>query len=300
MSAHADVTVVIPTMMQAARRPDLLRAIASLTLQEGGAPRVVVVANGSEINQALFDEVASLPHVDVIRVALGSLPNALKIGRGAVQTPFFAFLDDDDEYLPEALTVRKAALLASPEAAVAATQGYRRSEGRDQLAHEPPDPSSLLPSLAQSNWLASCGGLYRSALVQESDFKPEMAGLEWTYLAVRICLRQAAVYVPACTFRIHVTPGSASLNARYCLRVVGALEAILSMPLNAGMRLAFQKRLCSAQHSAAVLLASDGQWSAAWNAHFSSLRLPGGMRFALFTRHLLRGWLAGGFSGVKA
>lgn len=288
MSPGMEVTVIIPTLCEYARRPSLLRAIASLYAQTLGVPRILVVVNGSRYDLGLLEELRGMPHVEVLQLELGSLPNALKQGRMAVKSAYFGFLDDDDEYLPDTLAQRLACMQDRPELALVACQGWRGQGPAQTLAHEAPDPTDLLSSLVRSNWLASCGGLYRTARVEADCFVPEMAGLEWTYLAVRLCLRGGVAYLPAPGFCIHPTPGSVSLSAGYVHRAIGALNAILALPLPESLRRAYARRLGQAHHDAAELMLAEGRWRAAWSSHWACLRRPGGWRFLPFTRHLLR------------
>lgn len=70
-----------------------------------------------------------------MRVSLeeGSLPRALIAGRRTVATPFYSFLDDDDELLPVAIDLRLAPLLADPAVDIVASNGYQPKRGCDIL-----------------------------------------------------------------------------------------------------------------------------------------------------------------------
>jgi GT2 family glycosyltransferase len=101
-----DVTVVVITH----NRPDYLRAaLWGLTQQRGGAPPVIVVDDGSsppaEIH-GLGDLDLQLVRNDPGRGACGARNRGLEL----VTTPWVAFLDDDDVFLPGHLDGARAAI----------------------------------------------------------------------------------------------------------------------------------------------------------------------------------------------
>jgi glycosyltransferase involved in cell wall biosynthesis len=98
------VTVVIPTRF----RPELVtRAVGSVLAQTFTDFEVVVVVDGPDDDtRASLDQLGD----DRLRVIVlpekGGAPNARNVGAGAARGRWTALLDDDDEWLPEKLTVQ--------------------------------------------------------------------------------------------------------------------------------------------------------------------------------------------------
>ncbi|MFE9657516.1 glycosyltransferase family 2 protein [Micromonospora sp. NPDC006431] len=107
MTRTPDVSVVIPTC----DRPDLvLRAVRSALAQTVDTIEVIVVVDGAD--EATLKALAAVPD-DRLRVVplaeRGGAPNARNVGAGEARAEWTAFLDDDDEWLPEKLAVQLAA-----------------------------------------------------------------------------------------------------------------------------------------------------------------------------------------------
>lgn len=109
MSEHADVTAVIPCFNYGAF---VREAVDSLLAQEGGAPHVVVVDDGSTdpATLAVLDGL----EVPVIRQANAGLSAARNAGYASTDTPLLISLDADDTLPPGALRALKAPLAADP------------------------------------------------------------------------------------------------------------------------------------------------------------------------------------------
>jgi len=100
---NRDYDVVIP-LFNAEKYIELaLNSVAEQTI----APRKIVVVNdgsrdGSEaVVQKFAAEVAGHLRVDVISKANGGVNSARNVGLSACESPFVAFLDADDEWLPD-------------------------------------------------------------------------------------------------------------------------------------------------------------------------------------------------------
>jgi glycosyltransferase involved in cell wall biosynthesis len=109
LSSNDDVTVVIPCF---GHGEFLGEAVASALGQEGGAPRVVVVDDGStdERTQRALDE---LPDgVTLLRQANAGVAAARNAGAAAAQTPYLLMLDADDRLRPRALATLRTPLEA--------------------------------------------------------------------------------------------------------------------------------------------------------------------------------------------
>ena len=74
--------------------------------QEGCKIRLIVIVNGAAFDEPLLEEMSSDHRLEVHYLAEANVAAAQRFGRSLVETPYFAFLDDDDEYLPNALRLR--------------------------------------------------------------------------------------------------------------------------------------------------------------------------------------------------
>ena len=108
-SEHRDVTAVIPCFNHGAF---LAEAVGSLLGQDGGAPRIVVVDDGSTDPRTLAAYAALPAGVELIRQPNGGLSAARNAGYAATDTPLLIALDADDELPPGALRALKAPLAA--------------------------------------------------------------------------------------------------------------------------------------------------------------------------------------------
>jgi GT2 family glycosyltransferase len=111
MSGNDDVTVVIPCF---GHGEFLGEAVASTLGQEGGAPRVVVVDDGST-DAATRAAYGQLPEgVELLRQENAGVAAARNAGAAAAETPYLLMLDADDRLRPRALGTLRAPLEAEP------------------------------------------------------------------------------------------------------------------------------------------------------------------------------------------
>ena len=138
-----DVSVVIATR----DRPELLRrAIDAVIEQELAADlEIVVVFDRSEPDRSL--EIDDLVDGHARRIVVitndhsPGLAGARNSGVAKASSPWIAFCDDDDEWLPGKLAGQFAAIDATPGARVATTGIFIRYEGEDTARI--PDPAKL-------------------------------------------------------------------------------------------------------------------------------------------------------------
>jgi glycosyltransferase involved in cell wall biosynthesis len=286
----AAVTAIVPTLADMARRASLLRALGSL---ERAALRarvtITVVVNGQRDSPAVIEDLHAR-NVRLIRIEQASLPAALREGRRTVDTPFFCFLDDDDEYLESAIDRRLAAMARAPACALVASNGYRcvgdvSSLALSGLAQVPRDP---LAALLNENWLPSCGGLFRSDAIGTDFFDDIHQYFEWTWLAFRIARAGCDVAVlDEPTFRIHDTAISLSKSPAYLAASVTLCRRMLQEGLSPAQEEIVRDRLCTVLSRRSVALLRQGDLSAAWTCHLQTLRNPGGWRYAHQTLRLV-------------
>lgn len=286
------VTAIIPTLCSSERKYQLERAITSLHAASTGPLVIVIVVNGQRYDELLLRELKRRNDLVVEQIGTGSAPLAQLHGRRQVQTEYFCFLDDDDEYLPGAIDLRLAALEMNPRASVVVTNGFI-SEGdrtpevlcyRD-LKSVSEDP---LKQLFNENWLSSCGALFRTEGVSERIFEDYADFIEWTWLAFRLaCAGNEVLAIDQPTFRINRTSNSASASERYMRFHVTLYKRMLEMTDRNDIRRILSRRLAQAWHEISRHSLGKGDRSAAWDAHLRSISNPYGLKFLTYTRHLI-------------
>ena len=132
MPSVPDVSVVIPTC----NRPQLAtRAVRSVLGQTHGDLEVVVVVDGPD--EATEVALAAIPDARLRVIVLperGKAPNARNVGAREAAGRWTAFLDDDDEWLPDKLAVQLAlAATATAPSPVVATRLISRTPRSDTV-----------------------------------------------------------------------------------------------------------------------------------------------------------------------
>jgi glycosyltransferase involved in cell wall biosynthesis len=109
--SNRDVTVVIPCFNYGRYLPE---AVSSALEQEGGAPAVVVVDDGSTDEDTLRVLEELPPGVELLRQANAGVCRARNAGLERVATPYALVLDADDRLAPGALAALTPPLDADP------------------------------------------------------------------------------------------------------------------------------------------------------------------------------------------
>jgi len=283
------ISVIIPTTCESDRRTSLLRAIDSVLNQQGTTVELIVVANGSRVDPALLNSLRARSDLRLFYLDTGNLPLAQRYGRSQVTQDFFAFLDDDDEYLPGALATRVAPMLKQPDLDVVVTNGYRMGQGEHiQIKNGAAVNSDPLLALMSENWMASCAGLFRTSAITREFFDGKTNFFEWTLMAFRIVSAgHKLTFLDVPTYRIHDTPNSLSKSEEYQRAVVQILELLLTFDSSPGVRRALKEKLANAFHSVSDSYKQIGDRSQAWQYHLKSLLQPGGLKYLTYTRRLL-------------
>jgi len=284
--------IVIPTLADTGRREQLLRAIASV--QDQGA-RALRVVNGNRFDPALVEALEQRQDIRLIRVAEPSLPNALHVGRCAVKSEFFGFLDDDDYLLPNAIALRESYLLSHPDVDAIICNGIRKAAGDNaqlyknpaELQHFLDDP---LGELLNGNWMAACGAMYRSATVATDVFLNLTKYAEWTDVAFRLIDDYRFRFMFENTFVVSDSPGSLSKQSSQAQHLIELHEKFFSKVKTPSHRQRINQRICSLHHQIANEELEANNRAVAFHHHMRSmLHAPaiGIPRYLLFTRKLL-------------
>lgn len=285
----SQLTVIIPTLADTARSGSLMLAIESVAQQKDFPIEILVVVNGSRFDSALVSHLESRSDLKVVKLAKPSLSHAIHQGRSIVSTPFFSFLDDDDQYLPDSIRKRLTELHDNPTCTMVASSGFRQSGGRrtasaGNLSRALGDPYT---ELVANNWMTSCGAIFRTSLVPADIFKNIPSHYEWTYLAYKILPLGPFCIVDEPCYIINDTPGSLSKTSAYAEAPVKVFREILKLRLPLNARLSVMRRLCMAEHDLSTNALLNGFRAKAIKHHIKSLLLPSGLKYLSFSRHLL-------------
>jgi hypothetical protein len=282
------VTVIVPTQAMPERHALFKRAIESVLSQDGVRVVPLVVINGTNQDPVLVREIMADGRLRTATSAPG-LATALVVGRELVDTPFFAELDDDDIYLPGALSARLRAL-ETLDVDTVISNGLRRNAGGDVL--HIPDTTAVardpLRALCRANWLLPGSWLCRTDRVEPWLMRGMPAHLECTWLAVRFATRTRIHILERPTVVWHTdTPCAVTRTSEYVLGQVPGLKRILELELPPDVRDEFRRRLAPACHMIAELYLRSGRRGQAWRWHLRSLVEPGGASFLPFTVRML-------------
>ena len=283
-----DASIVIPTL--GTRLEALERAIASVLAQEGYRAEPLVVLNGARHAADLPDRLRARDDIRFLQIATPSVSAARVAGRRAVTAPYFGFLDDDDELLPNALRVRIEAF--RPEVDVVITNGLLRDGDAEEVIFPgfDPDETDHARALLEEQWFASNGCLFDSARVGTEPFEDLPDHVELTVLAFRLATRHAIRKVDAITFAKNGgEAGQVSLTWDYLKRVPAVLAELETLTGRRDLRRLLRRKRSAALHQCSENRRRAGELAAAWRYHLRSLLLGGGYRYAPYSRHLLRG-----------
>ncbi len=286
--------IVVPTLAETQRAPQLMRAIDSI-LREGG--RALVVINGTRFDPAVKSQLESLQGIRLLCIAEAGLPNALHVGRCAVSGEYFGFLDDDDYLLARSIALRESFLDAHPRFDAVVTNGLREewkddrrlfkgAADLDRIARDP------LAALMQANWMTPCGALYRTATVPSELFLGLTRYTEWTDVAFRLTQGYQFGFVLEHTFVQSDTPGSLSKHANQARFTLELHQRMAGRFKTRRQRRLWDQRVCTLHHRIAEEELAANNRSDALRHHLRSLlHAPsiGLPRYFLFSRKFLFG-----------
>ncbi len=111
MTGDGNISVIIPTHQ---RRERLLRALRSVMAQSEPAAEVIVIDDGSTDGSAAA-VAREFPQVRLVEQPQRGVSHARNQGIGLASSPWLAFLDSDDEWLPEKLARQRQAARENPD-----------------------------------------------------------------------------------------------------------------------------------------------------------------------------------------
>lgn len=177
-------------------------------------------------------------------------------------------------------------------------------DGNDRLIFGPGSCEGAqrdpLLALSRANWLASCGGMFRSRSVTTAYFERGAQYFEWTVLAYRLASVLRPAFLSDVTFRVNDTAGSMSKTNGQHNAEVAALRSVLTLQLPTAVRRSVREKLGRASHAHSSASLDRGEISAAWRHHLASLTEPGGWKYVLYTRKLLASSLRRHLRGAES
>lgn len=204
------VTVVIPTYS----RPDLVqRAIESVLNQTLTDYRCVVVDDnspGTETERTVksyeSDKLAYVSHNE--NRGSGAARNT---GIKHAESEYVAFLDDDDEWLPEKLEKQVALFdtLGEEYGLIYCWMDYIDGEGKVSRRYRPKHRGDVLPQVLDGQRIGACSTLLvRTHVTEEIDgFDESLArGVDGDFIR-RVCRNYMVDYVPETLVRYHTGHG---------------------------------------------------------------------------------------------
>lgn len=290
MNHETRVSVIIASLADRSRAELLERAIESVLTQRGVRAVPIVVVNGGRHDDGVLGALKRNPDIRCIHFSHGGLPEARLKGREAVDTPFFAYLDDDDELLPGSIEVRHQPMLADDSIDVVVSNGFRISAAGQRTITDTnidrfqKDP---LRGLLEGNWLNESGGLFRTATVGLEFFAGLPPVVEWTYIAFQLAQRRKICFINEQTFIKHDTLASLSKSQEYLLQLPSVLLRILELPMPDDVRENVKRMYVSALHNLSMWFLEIGEFRSAWIFHLKSATHMAGWRYLPYTRHIL-------------
>jgi glycosyltransferase involved in cell wall biosynthesis len=209
--ALSDVTVVV-TCFDYGRY--LAEAVGSALAQEGGAPHVVVVDDGSTDPETLAVLERLPPEVTVVRQQNRGPAAARNVGFARAETPYLLALDADDRLAPGALTTLRRALESRSEAAFAYGLSRFFGDWEGILRFPPYDPYRLL----YRHIVGLSALMRREVFARTGGYDESFPSFEdWEFWVNALAHGQRGVQVPEVTleYRQHRRSKSQTDGRRY-------------------------------------------------------------------------------------
>lgn len=288
--ANRLLTVVIASVCDEARGELLKRACESVRTMAGvHAYSILVVANGPNVSAGVLAWLRTRSDVRLVQLRTGSHPLARRLGAELADSEFLAFLDDDDELLPDTFQLKLNYFREHPEVDVLVTDGWRVNGPTvtrifPALAARAPD---LVETMLHAAW-GACALTLRTPEVELRAFDAEFRHLEWTLTALELARRYKVGYLDVATYRYYDdTPSSLSKAAEHSLAAPEVWRRLSVCYAGTPYETAVRRRRGIECHNVCWEFARRGQVGDAWRYHLASLRAPGGLSFLMFTRKLL-------------
>jgi hypothetical protein len=285
------VTVIIRSAAQPARADALKRAVESVVTQANADVTCSVIFNGRACDPHLVRWARRQPRTRCTTLYSGGKREATIAGRQLVQTPFFCYLDDDDELMPGALSHCLAFMEENPLLDCVATNGYHCRAGIDDTLFPVTRrfvKGELLESLVEArNWLASGAAMFRTDTVAPSYFQNLPKHREWTVIAFRLATDRNVLFSDMPTCRIHSSPQSESKTDTYAEAALEAWRQISICNQRAELVRKIKVQQALALRSLCSYYRLKRRFGDAWAAYLRALASPAGWSYLPYAALLL-------------
>ena len=205
------------------------------------------------------------------------------------ESEFLAFLDDDDELMPNTLARKIVHFRQHPEIDVLVTDGLRVNGPTVTKIFPPPEArhADFVETMMHAGWQAAAITL-RTRKIDLSAFDAEFRHIEWTLTTLLLARHHQFGFVDEPMYRYNEgTPDSLSKSAKHKLAGPEVWRRLLKS--YAGTRYAetVRRRYRNMCHNAAGEYARQGRMRDAWRVHAETLRSPGGLAYLPFSARLL-------------
>jgi hypothetical protein len=210
-----------------------------------------------------------------------------------IDTRYFMFLDDDDEFVPNSLHIPIALLDEDLKLDVLVFNGFKQSIKNNSydvcFSKFNVKCQDLEKQLFEENWLASAGAIYRNATVAHEIFSNLPDYLELTVIASRIARECNIKLISDKLFKINTNSNErAPRSLSYHKKQPEVLKLIQSETNNEEFKALLDEKISAAWHQLSGLSRNEGEMTLAWEAHFKSLSsLKSFLKFILYTRTLI-------------
>jgi hypothetical protein len=193
------ISVIIPTYNRA---PYLERAIDSVLAQGRACDEVIVIDDGSTDATPILVErlaAASVVPVRLLRQENQGAAAARNLGIRRSRYPLLAFLDSDDWWLPNKLSLQASAMAARPDVLISHTREFWFRQGQrvnQKKKHDPPNGDIFAPSLGMCVVGMSTVMARRELFDRYGLFDESLPCCEDYDLWLRVGCRQSFLLVP--------------------------------------------------------------------------------------------------------
>lgn len=275
---------------------ELVRAINSVNQQSvGGAVKSLVVVNGNWIDPELLKHVSNMPGVTILTIVEAGISIARLHGRRNVETPYFLFLDDDDELCPTALEEMLATFDASdPDTGLVIADAY--NDYRLCNYGFKPSPAAIeldpMSTLLDQNWLIAQSTLFKSARAPAHLFDLDTKSNECTMIAFNIALEKIKVRVNEKVLAIiHDKPDSESKTEHFITQESEVVKWMLSKNIPVEVRKKLHRKLAATFHNNSEYYLERSIFWQSLVQHTKSMFVRGGESYFLYGRHILSKFL---------
>lgn len=287
---NSKITVIIPTTAEWKRFDAIKRAVESI--RKSSVEKVLIIAsvNGNKFHLEVCEWLKAQPDVIYIYNDIGSAPLAHIRGRELVKTPYFSFLDDDDEYLKHALDIRLKILEENQNVSLVVTNGYSVTKNVQNIHYKNMCNvnEDQFYALYQENWLHNCNHLFRTADIKIELFKNHVQYLEWTWLAFKISIAGLKVVaMDEKTFLYYDTEDSLSKSDAYNGTFPKLAKKMLAMSPPKNIKSQITYKLAEHFHFYSVQLLKSGNVTMSLKYHLKSIFQYRGFKYLLYTRYII-------------